>query len=89
MNAYREEEEYEEAVKDAKRIEEIDPCFNNIRPTIRELEQLQKEKFDKMKDEVVGGLKSLGNMFLGNFGMSVDNFQMANNPDGTYNIQYK
>lgn len=41
-----------------------------------ELEKLQKEKFDKMKDEVVGGLKQLGNMFLGNFGMSLDNFQM-------------
>ena len=42
-----------------------------------------------MKDEVMGGLKSLGNMFLGNFGMSVDNFQTVQNPDGTYNIQYK
>ena len=35
-----------------------------------------KAQFDKMKDEVMGGLKSLGNMFLGNFGMSVDNFKM-------------
>ena len=29
-----------------------------------------------MKDEVMGGLKNLGNKFLGNFGMSVDNFKM-------------
>jgi len=42
-----------------------------------------------MKDEVVGGLKSLGNMFLGNFGMSVDNFKMEQNADGTYNMAYK
>ena len=86
MEIYREEEEYEEAVKDAKRIAEIDPTFRDIYKTIAELEKLQKEKFDKMKDEVVGGLKNLGNMFLGNFGMSVDNFQMAQNSDGTYNI---
>ena len=44
---------------------------------------------DKMKDEVMGGLKSLGNMFLSNFGMSVDNFKMAQNSDGTYNVQYQ
>ena len=86
MEIFREEEEYEEAVKDAKRIAEIDPTFRDIYKTIAELEKLQKEKFDKMKDEVVGGLKNLGNMFLGNFGMSVDNFQMAQNSDGTYNI---
>ena len=28
-----------------------------------------------MKDEVMGGMKNLGNMFLGNFGMSLDNFK--------------
>jgi len=38
------------------------------------MEKLQKEKLEKMKDEVMGGLKGLGNMFLSNFGMSLDNF---------------
>ena len=89
MTILREEEEYEEAVADAKKIEEFDPTFRGIRQTITELERLQKEKFDKMKDEVVGGLKQLGNMFLGNFGMSLDNFAMNQNQDGTYNVQFK
>ena len=79
MKIYEEEEEYEDAVRDAKCIEELDPKFKYenrlIHRKIEELERLKKEKFDKMKDEVMGGLKSLGNMFLGNFGMSVDNFQ--------------
>jgi len=79
MTIFREEEEYEEAVKDAKLIQTIDPGFRGISNTVKELEKLQAEKFDKMKDEVVGGLKQLGNMFLGNFGMSVDNFAMAQN----------
>ena len=76
MNIFKEEEEYEEAVRDAKKIAEIEPGFKDIHQTVAQLEKLQKEKFDAMKDEVVGGLKSLGNMFLGNFGMSVDNFKM-------------
>jgi hypothetical protein len=29
-----------------------------------------------MKDEVVGGMKKLGNSVLGYFGMSIDNFKM-------------
>ena len=88
MTIWREEEEFEEAVKDAKRIEEIDPGFKGIRPLIMQLEKQRDEKFAKMKDEVMGGLKQLGNMFLGNFGMSVDNFKMNQNADGTYNMQY-
>ena len=41
-----------------------------------------------MKTEVMGNLKNLGNMFLGNFGMSLDNFKLNQNQDGTYNINY-
>ena len=52
------------------------------------LERLKKEKFEKMKDEVLGNLKNLGNKFLGNFGMSLDNFKMTQNPDGTYGMSY-
>ena len=55
---------------------------------IPELEKLQKEKFEKMKEEVMGGMKKLGNSVLGYFGMSIDNFKMQQNPDGTYNINY-
>ena len=82
------EEEYEEALNDALKIKELDSCFSGIGITIIELEKLKKEKFEKMKDEVMGGLKNLGNMFLSNFGMSVDNFKMQQNPDGTYNMNY-
>ena len=40
MTIYWEEEEYEDAVRDAKRIAEIDPSFRDIRKTIAELEKL-------------------------------------------------
>jgi tetratricopeptide (TPR) repeat protein len=89
MQLLKEQQEYEDALVDAKKVHELDPKFSGIGTTIVELERLQKEKFEGMKDEVMGGLKNLGNMFLGNFGMSVDNFKMAQNTDGTYNINYQ
>ena len=70
------EEEYEDALADAIKISQLDKGLSGIGITIIELEKLKKEKFDKMKDEVMGGLKNIGNMFLSNFGMSVDNFKM-------------
>ena len=70
------EEEYEDALADAIKISQLDKGFSGIGITIIELEKLKKEKFDKMKDEVMGGLKNIGNMFLSNFGMSIDNFKM-------------
>jgi hypothetical protein len=42
-----------------------------------------------MKTDALSQLKELGNKFLGLFGMSTDNFQMQQNPDGGYNIQFK
>ena len=89
MKIAKEDEEYDLALEDAKKIQELEPSHPHINQTVRELERLQKEKFDKMKDEVLTGLKSFGNTILGKFGMSIDNFKMAQNPDGTYNIQYQ
>ena len=39
-----------------------------------------------MKEEVMGNMKKLGNSVLGYFGMSMDNFKMQQNEDGTYNV---
>jgi hypothetical protein len=39
--------------------------------------------------EAMSQLKGLGNKFLGIFGMSIDNFQMQQSPDGGYNIQFR
>lgn len=41
-----------------------------------------------MKDEALGKLKELGNSILGNFGMSLDNFKMNQDPaTGSWNIR--
>ena len=89
MKILREEEEYDQALEDAKKLLELDPTYPGIKKQISELDELQKAKFEKMKTEVLGNLKNLGNMFLGKFGMSVDNFKMNQNQDGTYNMSYQ
>ena len=43
---------------------------------------------EKKKTEVLGNLKDLGNKFQGNFGISLDNFKLNQNQDGTYNVAY-
>lgn len=40
MTIFKEEEEYEEAVKDAKKIQELEPSFRGIHQTVQELERL-------------------------------------------------
>jgi len=77
MKLLKEEEEFDQALEDAKKIEELDPMYPNIHKTALELEKLHKEKFEKMKNEVMGNLKSLGNSILGKFGMSLDNFKLG------------
>lgn len=76
-------------MEDAKKIQELDPSYPQIHRTVNELDKLQKEKFEKMKTEVMGNLKSFGNTILGKFGMSLDNFKLQQNQDGTYNINYQ
>ena len=71
------EEEYEAALADAKKIKELDAKFPEIDKWCKDLEKLHQAKFEKMKDEVLGNLKSMGNSLLGKFGMSLDNFKMA------------
>jgi len=53
----------------------------------KRLEKENEEKMSKLKDEALGKLKDLGNSILGNFGMSLDNFKMTQDPNsGGWNI---
>lgn len=44
---------------------------------------------EKRKDEVLSGLKTIGNNILGYFGMSLDNFKLEQGNGGGYNVSYK
>ncbi len=52
------------------------------------MQRLYDEKMAKMKDEALGKLKDLGNTILGNFGLSLDNFKMVQDPaTGSWSVR--
>ena len=53
------------------------------------LRTIKKEAEEKMKKEMMDKLKGLGNTILGKFGMSLDNFKMNQQADGSYSVNYQ
>ncbi|MCL7021669.1 hypothetical protein MKW94_018825 [Papaver nudicaule] len=83
-------EHFEEAVIDMKKIVELDPSNNQARRSIVRLEPLAAEKREKMKEEMLGKLKEMGNSVLGRFGMSIDNFKAVKDPTtGSYSLSFQ
>ena len=68
-------ERLDEALADARKIQELDPSWPKIGATVSRLEAESAAKMEKLKDEALGKLKELGNSILGNFGMSLDDFK--------------
>jgi len=90
MNAYEKTERTEEALKDAKMAQEIDPKNKDIRNHVQRLQKIEDARIEKLKEETMGKLKDLGNSILGNFGMSLDNFKTNKDPNtGSYNISFQ
>lgn len=80
----------EDALADLKKVVEIDPHNRQSVASVRRLEPVVAEKQEKMKEEMLGKLKELGNSILGHFGMSVDNFQAVKDPaTGSYSINFQ
>ncbi|KAI3754534.1 hypothetical protein L1987_54319 [Smallanthus sonchifolius] len=88
--AHEKLENYDEAITDMKKILELDPSSYQSKRTIVRLEPLANEKREKMKEEMLGKLKDMGNTILGRFGMSVDNFKAVKDPNtGSYSISFQ
>jgi len=81
LQAYEKLERVEEALADAKRIQELDSSWPKISATVDRLEKEQAEKLEKLKAETLSKLKDIGNSILGNFGMSLDNFKFKQDPN--------
>lgn len=87
--AYELKEQLESALEDVKRCLEIDPGYVTARKEAVRLEKAVTEKQEKMKEEVIGKLKDLGNTILGKFGLSLDNFKMKKDPNtGGYSMNF-
>lgn len=88
--AHEKLEHFEEAIADMRKILELDPSNDQPRRAIRRLEPLADIKREKMKEEMIGKLKEMGNSVLGRFGMSVDNFKAVKDPNtGSYSISFQ
>lgn len=87
--AYEALEDTEAALKDAKEALTLDPSNRTIQVTVKRLEKVEAERMEKLKEETMGKLKDLGNSILGNFGLSLDNFQATQDPNtGSYSINF-
>jgi CheY-specific phosphatase CheX len=70
-------------------IVELDPGDRTTAQSVAKWTPIVAERQEKMKEEVLGKLKELGNSVLGNFGMSLDNFKMDKDPNtGGYSIRF-
>ncbi|KAG8463895.1 hypothetical protein KFE25_000063 [Diacronema lutheri] len=88
MQAFEALDKPTEALGDARLLAEIESTAA-ARATVSRLEKVEAEKLEREKEEMMGKLKDLGNMFLGNFGLSVNNFKATKDEStGSYNISY-
>ena len=71
-------------------ILELDPSLTSYRVKRADLTKRIDERNEKLKQEMLGKLKDVGNKILGKFGMSVDNFKMVKDPaTGGYSIRFE
>lgn len=88
-SAHEAMEQTEDALKDAKVALEIDPRNAAARRDAARLQKLEDERLEKLKEETMGKLKDIGNSILGNFGLSLDNFNAVQDPStGSYSINF-
>lgn len=73
---YEEEDKLEDSLEEYKKIVEVNQNDKFSQEKVKVLQKKVDELNEKRKEEVVDGLKNLGNSVLGYFGLSLDNFKM-------------
>ncbi|GBG72816.1 hypothetical protein CBR_g12383 [Chara braunii] len=88
--AHEKLDQLEESLQDLKKVVELDPSDKQAKEAVRRLEPAVMAKREKMKEEMLGKLKDLGNSLLGHFGMSLDNFKAVQDPKtGGYSVNFQ
>lgn len=87
---YEEADKLDESMEDFKKILELDPANVEAKAAQVRLEPKIQERNERLKEEMMGKLKDLGNMILRPFGLSTQNFEMQQDPStGSYSINFK
>lgn len=88
--AYERLDKLEDALSDYKEVLVIDPTNRVARGKVPGLEKECAVRMEKLKEETLGKLKDLGNSVLSNFGLSLDNFKMQQDPNtGSYSFSFQ
>ncbi|KAF5306183.1 hypothetical protein FQR65_LT07459 [Abscondita terminalis] len=87
---YEEIEKLDESLEDYKKLLELDPGNKDALIASQRLPSLINERNEKLKTEMLGKLKDLGNMILKPFGLSTNNFQLQQDPNtGSYSVNFQ
>ncbi|NXI39609.1 TTC1 protein, partial [Galbula dea] len=86
---YEKTEKLDEALEDYKAVLEKDPSVHQAREACMRLPGQIEERNEKLKKEMLGKLKDLGNLVLRPFGLSTENFQIKQDSStGSYSINF-
>ncbi|XP_074865694.1 tetratricopeptide repeat protein 1 isoform X2 [Carettochelys insculpta] len=86
---YEKTEKLDEALEDYKIVLEKDPSVHHAREACMRLPRQIEERNERLKTEMLGKLKDLGNLVLRPFGLSTDNFQVKQDSStGSYSISF-
>ncbi|XP_024432755.1 tetratricopeptide repeat protein 1 isoform X1 [Desmodus rotundus] len=86
---YENTDKLDEALEDYKSILEKDPSVHPAREACMRLPKQIEERNERLKEEMLGKLKDLGNLVLRPFGLSTENFQIKQDSStGSYSINF-
>ncbi|KAL0105114.1 hypothetical protein PUN28_016637 [Cardiocondyla obscurior] len=86
---YEETDKLDEALEDFKKVLTFDSSHIEANHAVRRLPPLIDERNEKLKTEMLGKLKELGNMVLKPFGLSTNNFELQKDPNsGGYSVKF-
>ncbi|XP_039282717.1 tetratricopeptide repeat protein 1 [Nilaparvata lugens] len=86
---YENTDKLDEALADYNKVLETDPLHREAILASKKLTESINERNEKLKTEMMGKLKDLGNMILRPFGLSTNNFQMVQDPNtGGYSVNF-